>query len=205
MCVRLGQSLIELTLYSSQACKIQITNQLLVPNTYKVQKDIYWNKTQHANFEGNPLYQANKMTLKQQLNGRKWFFFKWDGERSHLSVLWLSSVVFLSTGALCTVYGTDSFAKLDHQTHLCLWNHLWNLTSLSWSSAIHSVGVGVCGCAHGSSFWLCFVLFFVKGYVLQFGEIVHVWKSTLSYSVEANIFPAACCNMNAVNLGFSVT
>ena len=28
-------------------------------------------KTQHANFQGNPLYQAKKTTLKQKLNGGK--------------------------------------------------------------------------------------------------------------------------------------
>ena len=34
------------------------------PNAQKVQKNaIYYNKTQHSNFQGNPLYQATKWHL----------------------------------------------------------------------------------------------------------------------------------------------
>ena len=42
------------------------------PDTEKIQKNaIYEDKTEHTNFQGNPLYQAKKTTLKQQLNGEK--------------------------------------------------------------------------------------------------------------------------------------
>ena len=41
-------------------------------NTLKVQKNaIYQDKTQHADCQGNPLYQATKRHLKQQLHGEK--------------------------------------------------------------------------------------------------------------------------------------
>ena len=43
-----------------------------VPNTSEIQKNtVYQDKTQHANFLGNPLYQATKWHLNKPLNGGK--------------------------------------------------------------------------------------------------------------------------------------
>ena len=47
------------------------------PNTWKVQKNAaYYDKTQHANFRGNPLYRSIKITLKQQRNAETYKI--WD-------------------------------------------------------------------------------------------------------------------------------
>ena len=49
------------------------------PNTWKIKKNtVYYDKTQHANFQGNPLFQATK-PLEQQLSSEKW-----DIELRHL-------------------------------------------------------------------------------------------------------------------------
>ena len=54
------------------------------PNTYKVQKNaIYYNKTQHANFLGNPFYRATERHLNNNQSVKN--DEKWDGELIHLS------------------------------------------------------------------------------------------------------------------------
>ena len=85
--------------------------------------------------------------------------------------------------------GTVCLAKLGHQTHSHLWNHLLNLTSSSYpTDSVTSVCVRACVCAcvcacicvclrtHVRE-WVWFdcvlVLCFVIGYVLQFWEKAH--------------------------------
>ena len=81
--------------------------------------------------------------------------------------------------------GTVSLAKLDHQTHLYLSNHLWNLTSSSYHTVLPYCAL--CACVRVyvcRQTEVCFdsvlVLCFVMGYVIQSGEIASTWKNILS-------------------------
>ena len=64
----------------------------LDPSTYKVkQTAIYYNKTQHANFRGRPLFSSYKTTFKQQLHGKN------EMQDTHLlNVQLFASVVLVS-------------------------------------------------------------------------------------------------------------
>ena len=78
------------------------------------------------------------------------------------------------------------FAKLGHQTHSHLSNHLWNLTSSNYPTACGCVCTCLCACVHAYAsahaviyFDCVLVLCCVMGYLFQLGETAH--KSVHNY------------------------
>ena len=106
-----------------------------------------------------------------------WLNWKFTNQHTSYTLLWyfhsLSSH-FLHAFTWSEIFsymlhclsGTVSLAKLDHQTHSYLLNHLWNLTSSSCpvDSWLHVY-------VHTQSLKSVLVYWFVMGHVLQFGEI----------------------------------
>ena len=73
---------------------------------------------------------------------------------------------FILLNRLC---GTVTRAKLDHQTHSHVLDHLWNLNSSS--CPVDCVCVCVCDC--WSLFWLCFCSLLCNGLCALISEIAH--------------------------------